>query len=136
VGVAGDAGLDKRDGRKSAANGRQTGESVWRGFINVNLNPSQKAQFEDWLLSGDVWVVLAEAVGAGCHVALKKNPAGGGFLASITQRNPLHQNTGLCITARSSEAEKALFRAVYLVAVLGVDADWAQGQAPADPDGW
>jgi len=45
-------------------------------------------------------------------------------------------NAGLCVTARSGEAGKALFRALYLVAVLGVDSDWSAGRPIADPDRW
>lgn len=136
MGVAGDAGLERRDKRGGSANGKTVGESVWRGFINVNLDASQKEQFEDWLATGEVWDVLADVVGSGAHVAVKLDASSGGFMASITQRNPAHVNAGLAITARSSEAGKALFRAVYLVAILGVDADWAAGKAPADPDRW
>lgn len=136
MGVAGDAGLDKKDKRANSGNGRSSGESVWRGFINVNLDASQKAQFDDWLATGEVWDILAEVVGSGAHVAVKLDAGSGGFMASITQRNPAHVNAGLAITARSREAGKALFRAVYLVAVLGVDADWAAGKATADPDRW
>lgn len=136
MGVAGDAGLDKRSGRNAARQMRQTGESVWRGFINVNLDASQKAQFDDWLATGEVWEVLAEVVGSGAHVAVKLDTQSGGFVASIAQRNPAHVNAGLCVTARSSLAEKALFRAVYMVHILGVDTDWSAGQTPADPDRW
>lgn len=134
--VAGDAHLDRAGKGRPSSNGKGSVEGVWRGFINVQLDASQKEQFDDWLATGEVWEVLAAVVGSGAHVAVKLDPGGHGFMASITQRNAAHVNAGLCVTARSSVAEKALFRAVYLVAVLGVDEDWSKGQSPADPDRW
>jgi len=136
VGVAGDARLDKQGGRGSASGKGKPVESVWRGFINVNLDPSQKDQFADWVRTGEPWSVLEAVVGSGAHVAVKLDQGSAGFMASITQRNPTHINAGLCVTARSGDAYKALFRALYLVNVLGVDSDWSGGQAPADPDRW
>jgi len=136
VGIAGDAKLNGKSAQPARARERVSGVAEWRGFINVNLNASQKAQFEDWLLTGEVWDILAAVVGSGAHIAIKLDQSSGGFMASITQRNPDHVNAGLAVTARSSLAEKALFRTLYLVQILGVDADWSVGQAPADPDRW
>ena len=136
MGVAGDAKLDKKVVEKARERERDNGLAEWRGFINVNLDPSQKSQFEEWVRTDEPWDVLGELVGSGAHIAIKPDAGGGGFMASVTQRNPLHVNAGLCITARSREAPKALFRAVYLAFVLGVNPDWRKGQAPADPDRW
>lgn len=135
MGAAGDARLD-RAGQGARRREQKNGVAEWRGFINVNLDASQKSQFDDWVASGDPVEIMADAVASGCHIAIKLNQDGGGFMASITQRNPASVNAGLAVTARSGEAWKALYRALFLVAVLGVDADWGKGQAPADPDRW
>jgi len=136
VGAAGDAKLDKKVGQTARNHERQVGVAEWRGYINVNLDASQKAQFEDWMRTDDPWDTMAAVVASGAHIAVKLNQDGGGFMASVTQRNPGHVNAGLAVTARAGEAGKAMFRALFLVAVLGVDADWAAGKPPADPDRW
>jgi len=136
MGVAGDTKLDKKVHNSPKASGNGTGQAEWRGYINVNLDASQKAQFDDWMRTDDPWDVMAAVVASGAYIAVKLNQDGGGFLASVTQRNPGHINAGLAVTARAGEAGKAMFRALFLVAVLGVDADWAAGKPPADPDRW
>ena len=134
--VAGDANLDKRDAKRTASNGRSAGQADWRGFINVNLSDGEKKLFTDWMETDDPWDAFAEVVSSGAQVAVKTNQGDGGFMASITQRNPAHVNAGLCVTARAATPGKALFRALYLVRKLGVDKDWSAGQKPADPDRW
>jgi len=136
VGVAGDSKLDKKVQNSPRARGNGSVQAEWRGYINVNLDASQKAQFEDWMRTDYPWDTMAAVVASGAHIAVKLNQDGGGFLASVTQRNPGHINAGLAVTARAGEAGKAMFRALFLVAVLGVDADWAAGKPPADPDRW
>lgn len=136
MGVAGDKKLDGKGAQSARSRERVSGVADWRGFINVDLDASQKAQFEDWMRTDDPWDTIDKAVSSGCHISLKINHDGGGFVASVTQRNPGHVNAGLAVTARAKEAGKAMFRAVYLVAVLGVDADWGAGQTPADSDRW
>ena len=127
---------EARDKAHSASNGTGKGDAAWRGYINVQLDSSQKAQFDDWMKTDEPWDMLAAVVSSGCQVSVKLNPGSGGFLASITQRNAASVNNGLCITARAGEAGKAIFRALFLVNVLGVEADWGAAQAPADPDRW
>ena len=134
--VAGDARLDKKGSAAPGLNGKGKQDVEWRGFINVQLNPDQKAQFDDWAMTGEPFDVLGAVVSTGCHVAVKINHEGGGFMASVTQRNPASVNAGLAVSARSGEAWKALYRVLFLIAVLGVEADWGKGQSPADPDRW
>jgi len=136
MGTAGDAKLDKRNQVSPKARGNGSAQAEWRGYINVNLDASQKAQFDDWMRTDDPWDTMLSVVTSGAQISVKYNPDGGGFLASVTQRNPGHVNAGLAITARGSEPGKAMFRALFLVAVLGVDVDWAAGKSPADPDRW
>lgn len=134
--VAGDARLDKQGKAGPGFNGKSKGDVDWRGFINVNLNADQKAQFDIWATTSEPLDILEEVVSAGCHIAVKINHDGGGFMASVTQRNPASVNAGLAVSARSGEAWKALYRVLFLIAVLGVDADWGKGQPPSDPDRW
>jgi len=136
MGVAGDSKLNEKGAKDARNRERQSGVAEWRGFINVNLDASQKAQFDEWLHTDDPQAVLLDLVSKGCHVAIKLDGSAGTFMASITQRNPASVNAGLAVTARSSNPEKALWRAVFLIAVLGVDTDWNKGQPAADPDRW
>lgn len=134
--VAGDQKLDKVSGRPGHKNGKSSVDAEWRGFVNRELTAVEKEQFDDWAHTTEPWNTLADVVGSGAHVAVKINPNGGGFLASITQRNPTHPSAGLCVTARSGEAGKAVFRALYIVFLLGVESDWGIVGGVADPDRW
>lgn len=136
MGVAGDSRLDKQDKARSARSGKNGGDADWRGFINVSLTAADKALFDDWMRTDDPWDCLTEVVSDGAQISVKANGAEGGFMASVTQRRAGHINAGLCVTARAGEPGKALFRALFLVRRLGVEADWAEGQALADPDRW
>lgn len=127
---------EPKKAKKGASGGGGGLSSDWRGYINVDLTPQQKEQFDDWYHSGAGWETLHEAAAAGCVVTVKRDGAGSGFLGSVTQRTLGHANVGLSVTARSSEAWKALMRALFLVAVLGVESDWAAKAPPSDPDRW
>jgi len=58
----------------------QGGAADWRGFVNIELNNSQKAQFDDWVATGESWEVVDGAVAAGCNLSLKSDGRGSGFL--------------------------------------------------------
>ena len=136
MGVAGDAGLEKRDSRAAQRKNQSSAGSVWRGYVNVSLDAARKAEFEAWLATDDPWEALAEAVSSGCQVSLKYVGAESCFLASATQRTVGHVNAGLCVTARAMTADKALMRVLFLYRVLGSDGSWEAVRPVADPDRW
>lgn len=124
-------------GEDEPAKSRQNGSGAeWRGFVNVNLSADQKAQYDDWAHTEDVWLSLAEATATGCQLGLKWAAAESCFLASLTQRTTGHVNAGLCVTARSTSADKALLRVLFLYRLLGSDGPWEAVQGVADPDRW
>lgn len=134
--VAGDSHLDRRDKARSAQRAGGTQGNVWRGYINVSLNAQQKAEFDDWAHTEDTWLALSEAVSSGCQLGLKYQAGEACFLASLTQRTEGHVNAGLCVTARSVTADKALLRVLYLYRLLGSDGPWEAVQGVADPARW
>lgn len=127
---------DEKEARREARGKGKVPDAVWRGYINVELPPSVKAQYDDWVHTSEPWDLLAAIVDSGCVVTLKKNTGSSGYLGTVTQRDAANVNAGLCVSARSSDAGKALLRAVFIVGYLGVDDDWTKTQAPADPDRW
>lgn len=127
---------EAKEAKREAGSAGKSGVAEWRGYINVDLSPDEKAQFDEWMRGDDPWDILTEIAAAGCVVTVKTNAGSTGFMASITQRSPASVNAGLCVTARASSAGKALFRAVFLVASLGVAEDWTKGHEVADPDRW
>jgi len=133
---ANDREQSRKEDRKVERRGSKPGEGVWRGYINVNLTADLKAQFEAWVHTDDVWLALAEGAVSGCQVGLKYVGGEGTFLASLTQRTAGHVNEGLCVTARSSRADLAIMRVLFLYRVLGSDASWEAVQPLADPDRW
>lgn len=127
---------DARDKRAATRAKPKGGEAEWRGYINVQLTAEEKGEFDDWMRTDDPWDVLSDVAAAGCVITVKRDAAGSGFMGSITQRDPASVNAGLAVTARGKAAGTALFRVVFLVARLGVLADWAAQQPPADDDRW
>lgn len=136
MGVAGDARLNGKTAGDARKKGREDGIAAWRGFVNRDLTAAEKEQFDDWAHTQEPWDTLEALVSCGAHVAIKINPNGGGYLTSITQRNPAHPSAGLCVTARSGETGKSLLRALYIVYLLGVEGDWGAAGGVADPDRW
>jgi len=125
----------REDARARAAKKAQ-GDAGWRGYVNVALTAGQKAEFLDWSRTPEGWEVLRAVVEDGCVVGVKGNPSGGGFLASVTQRNPDSVNAGLCVTARAAAPDVALFRVLYTVLFLGATTSWEDVAPVADPDRW
>jgi len=129
-----DGGNGKPSGKQ-----KQVGESydaVFRGYINLNLNETEKALYEAWVVSDAYWATLEREVADGVNISLKIEPKQGGFLASATQRRVGSPNAGLVVTARGRNATIALGRVVYCLAVLERSPAWEDTQPMADPDRW
>lgn len=131
-----DRARNSREEQKAAAHKGGSGEAEWRGYVNVELSASQKAQFDDWAATGTPWDVLEEVSCAGVVVTVKVEKGGTGFIASATQRDAASLNAGLCVTARAKSAGKAFMRLLYTLDVIGASGDWTRGQPVADPDRW
>lgn len=131
-----DRARNSREEQKAAARKGSGGEAEWRGYVNVELSASQKAQFDDWAATGTPWDVLEEVGCAGVVVTVKVEKGGTGFIASATQRDAASLNAGLCVTARAKSAGKAFMRLLYTLDVIGASGDWTRGQPVADPDRW
>lgn len=134
--VMGDRNLDRKGKARSGQGSRAQSDGGWRGYINVSLTAAEKEQFEDWARTDEPWGVLEACVTSGCVCTVKRDVAGSGFLASVTQRQEGHVNVGLCVTARAGVSGKALFRVLFLVHLLGVDDSWEEHHPVADPDRW
>lgn len=133
---ANDRELEARESRAEARRAKAPKQAEWRGYINADISEGVKAQWDDWMCTEGPWEHLQAIVETGCVVSLKLDGHSSRFLGSITQRNPDSVNAGLCVTARGSTPEKALFRAVFTVAWLGVNASWSESAPVADDDRW
>lgn len=127
-------GKEKPD-RKSGAVGSGF-DAAFRGYINVNLTPDQKAAFDKWSGSASVTEVLNTQVTDGVNVSLKWEPKSEVFVASGTQRREGSPNAGLVVTARAAEPQKAFLRLLYTLAYLSHAEKWEDLQPLADPDRW
>ena len=114
-----DRARNSREEQKAAARKGGGGEAEWRGYVNVELSASQKAQFDDWAATGTPWDVLEEVGGAGVVVTVKVEKGGQGFIASATQRDAASLNAGLCVTARAKSAGKG-----FHASVVHTRCDW------------
>jgi hypothetical protein len=115
---------------------RKDEAAEWRGYVNVDLTPQQKEQFDDWTHTDEPWLVLEGSVSGGCTVSIKQDSNGAGYLACCTQRRAASVNAGYCLTARAHDPGKALLRLLFTLVCLGVDDEWILKGRVSDPDRW
>lgn len=130
---------EKRYGKKSARKSGGVGVSYdadFRGFINPVITDEQKDAFERWSASASPWEALEAGTRDGIVFSVKWDARSQGFMGSATQRRSDSPNAGLAVTARASDAGKALFRVLFCVVVLNHATRWEDAAPIADPDRW
>lgn len=106
----------------------------FRGFINLDLSDTQKAEFPGWFESQDFGETLGWYAADGCVLSVKFDAKAGCFLASATQKRDGSPNVGLAVTARAAKPLLALERLLYILAILGDD--WEATKPVANGDRW
>lgn len=125
--------------RKKGKSGGEVGtndSAEFRGYINLVLTDSEKAEWSSWSQTAAVWDALDAQVALGVNVAVRREKRGESFLASATQRDGSSVNAGLCVTARGRSAGVALTRVIFCLGILGRAEKWEDTQPIADPDRW
>lgn len=122
--------------KKPAAKVDAAADAAFRGYVNVNLDPSLKEDYNAWVQTEALWVVLESAVSDGVHLALRADPKSAGYLASATQRRASSPNAGLVVTARGRSASLAWGRLLFILEHLARKPRWEDTQPVADPDRW
>lgn len=129
-------GKEKSVRKEPVGEGRISYDAPFRGYVNINLTPEQKGDFDRWSGEQGPWDTLEEQVGMGVNIALKLDPKGDGFLASATQRRVGSPNAGLVVTARGRTAATAWLRVLFCLHVLAMKPKWEDTQPVSDPDRW
>jgi hypothetical protein len=128
---------DRKPRAKAGAGVGGTADNAeFRGYINLSLSDEEKSAWEAWSVTPDVWACLDAQVEQGVNIAVKRERATNGYVASATQRDPSSPNAGLCVTARGRGAGVALTRVLWCLAVLGRSDRWEDTQPLANPDRW
>lgn len=115
---------------------KHTFDAEFRGYVNLVLSDEEKGLWRTWATTDAPWLVLNDQIRRGVNVSVKQDPKGANALASATQRDPLSPNAGLVVTARAADAEQALSRVLFCLAVLDRTEKWEDTQPIADPDRW
>lgn len=103
--------------RRKAEEKRKASENAyqWRGFVNVSVDESWRSTFDAWVLDDDLTsgalFDIVEMVG---KVSLSYDGKQGCYLAALTVTAEGRPDRGLCVTARSTDLFKALWRVVFI----------------------
>lgn len=131
---------DRERNRKEEARAdkaRQTvQDGVWRGYVNIPLSAADKDSMAVWYDENPLESVLAYLCGSGVVLSCKFLGAESAFLASATMRDVANCNAGYTVTARSSDALRAIMRVLYTVSLVGVSSDWSVYANTAGSDRW
>lgn len=85
------------------------------GYVNITLTDKDKADYDAWVLETDV---VAEsylsALELGYQFTIKCDVQNEVFMCSVSQWDIAREDAGFIYTARSSEPNKALLKAIYV----------------------
>lgn len=131
---------DRERNRKEEARAEKARQTVqdgaWRGYVNIPLSAADKDSMAVWYDENPLESVLAYLCGSGIVLSCKFLGAESTFLASATMRDAANSNAGYTVTARSSDALRAIMRVLYTVSLAGVSSDWSMYANTAGADRW
>lgn len=102
-----------RPGVSVASNERYA--APFTGWVNYDLSEEDHKNFEGWLSTHDVWVIMAGLCERGYKFTVSREFSQAGFLATVIQRDIQDVNAGLMVSARSSDAARALAKLIWVV---------------------
>lgn len=102
---------------------------TWKGFIDVKLDDTQKANLLAWdVADGDVWDGLAQYCAAGIKIAISFNAKNDSFTCAGTGQPDSGANHGYCVVAYAKTPYDAARVWLFKVATILPDS-WAEYDA-------
>jgi len=92
-------------------------------FVSPNLTEAQKAAFNDWASRVDFADVLFKVLDSGYKISAKWDDYSAAYMALLQPTSEQSPNDGYILTARARDPLTAMYRAIYVHAVV-LEADW------------
>lgn len=120
---------------KKASNNGKTVQ--WRGFININLDHSDKQHVADFKSEngGKPWQMTGAMVEHGYKFSFSWDGRSGAFMCAMRCDNENDDNAGYCITSRARDISETLWICLYKHHVI-CDGEWTQYAKREDADVW
>lgn len=92
-------------------------------YAQCDLTEADKPAFTSWLkgVTQDFSTLLTVVMDDGYRVGLKTDFNNSCYMATFTQQDPKHRNSGIILTSRSNDIEEAFFLCMYKCYVLYED---------------
>jgi len=102
------------------------GDAPWGGFVDLRLDPAQRAEFLAWLQEAalSIWSWVGDELTLGLSLSIKWDAENSTFVASYLGRGLPDFDDRWCLTARADSPEEALGLLQYKHRVL-MDGDWS-----------
>lgn len=94
-------------------------EFVWKGFVDVKLSDTDKANYATWdIADDDVWDGIATYCEAGVKIAITYNKQNASFNCAGTGQQGAGENHGYCVVAHAKSPYEAARVWLYKVSAL------------------
>lgn len=98
---------------------KNDGEFSWKGFVDVKLSDTDKANYAAWdIEESDVWDGIATYCEAGIKIALSHNKQNASFNCAGTGQPASGNNSGYCVVAHAKDPYNAARVWLYKVSVM------------------
>lgn len=105
---------------------KSPGEFTWKGFVDVKLTDTDKANLAAWDVSdSDVWDGIAQYCEAGIKVAVSYNAKNASFTCAGTGQASSGENNGYCVVAYAKTPYDAARVWLFKVATM-LPAVWCE----------
>ncbi len=108
---------------------RKSAKVEFRGYVNYSPTQQDKAEFDTWASSGEVWYdAVPSLLQSNYKLSVAYDDNNEAFRASVFAQNPADVNAGWCLTMRAADPVTAIMRVLFVhEVVMGGDwSDWFQ----------
>lgn len=104
---------------KIASKASKEQEFSWKGFVDVKLSDSDKANYSSWdIEDNDVWDGIATYCEAGVKIAISFNKQNASFNCAGTGQAASGDNNGYCVVAHAKSPYEAARVWLYKVSAI------------------
>jgi hypothetical protein len=105
--------------RKIGQGTKVDSEFTWKGFVDVKLNDTHKANYAAWdIEDNDVWDGIATYCEAGVKIAISYNKQNASFNCAGTGQTAAGANSGYCVVAHAKSPYEAARVWLYKVSAI------------------
>jgi len=118
----------KRAATRSSGTPGKREKVDWQGYINVNLTPQEKKEFDNWAQTADLWAVsIPNALSSGYTLSINEDTYNNAYAAGLYCIDPDSESAGWKLSIRGKLPDVALYRLFFVHEVV-LDRDWRSVQ--------